>query len=334
MKTVKGYAATGKGLELEEYEYELGDLAPTQVDVSVESCGICHSDISMLKNDWDMSEYPLVPGHEIIGTVEEVGESVTHVSKGDRVGIGWQSGSCMTCEQCMGGDHNLCADSQGTIVGRHGGFADRVRAESAFIVKLPDEVDPISAGPLFCGGVTVFNPIMQMNVQPTDRVAVVGIGGLGHMALQFLSKWGCEVTAISTSPEKEDHAKDLGAHHFINGKDESALKQAANGFDFILSTVNVSLDWGAYINMLRPKGHLHLVGAAPEVKSEVFPLIMAQRSIAGSPVGAPVTIAKMLDFCARHGIAPDIREFAMSDVNTALQTLEEESPAQRLVLKR
>lgn len=334
MKTVKGYAALEKGTKLEEFEYELGELSPTQIDVRVESCGICHSDISMLKNDWGMSDYPIVPGHEVIGIVEEVGELVTNLEKGDRVGIGWQSGACMTCHTCMSGDHNLCDESEDTIVGRHGGFADQIRAESAFAVKLPEGIDPVKAGPLFCGGITVFNPIIQMEVQPTDRVAVVGIGGLGHMALQFLSKWGCEVTAISTSPEKEEEAKKLGAHHFLDGKDEGALEKASGSFDFVLSTVNVSLDWPAYVNMLRKKGHLHLVGAAPEVKSEVFPLIQAQRSIAASPIGSPATISTMLDFCARHKIEPSVREYEMSRVNEALQVLEEESPAQRLVLTR
>lgn len=333
MKTVKGYAAPEAGGRLEAFEYELGDLAPTQVDVKIESCGICHSDLSMLKNDWRMSQYPLIPGHEITGIVDDVGSAVSHLRKGDKVGIGWHSGACMTCPQCLSGDHNLCSEAQGTIVERHGGFADLIRAESSFAVKIPEGIDLSKAGPLFCGGITVFNPILQMNVQPVDRVAVIGIGGLGHLALQFLSKWGCEVTAISTSPDKEEETKKLGAHHFLNATDEGALENARGGFDFILSTVNVSLDWNAYVRMLRPKGGLHLVGAAPEVTSDVMPLIGAQRRISGSPVGAPATIATMLDFCARHGIAPSTREFAMSEVNEALEVLENESPAKRLVLK-
>ena len=332
MKTFKGYAATEAGGKLKEFEYELDELKPSEVDIKVDACGICHSDLSMLGNDWEMSQYPLIPGHEVTGTVEETGGSVNHLKEGDKVGLGWHSGSCMTCPQCLSGDHNLCAKAQGTIVNRHGGFADRVRAESAFAVKVPDGVDLLKAGPLFCGGITVFNPIVQLGIQPTDRVAVVGIGGLGHLALQFLSKWGCEVTAISTSPEKEDDAKNLGAHHFLNAKDESALKKAEGAFDLVLSTVNVKLDWAAYVNMLRPKGKLHLVGAAPEVSAEVFSLIMAQRSISGSPVGSPATIATMLEFCARHGIAPHTQAFAMSEVNDALEILEKESPAKRLIL--
>jgi uncharacterized zinc-type alcohol dehydrogenase-like protein len=334
MTTVSAYALTEQGGQLEVFQYELGDLSPTQVDVKISSCGICHSDLSMMQNDWEMTQYPLVPGHEVVGTVEAVGEAVTHLKPGDTVGVGWTSGSCMSCHQCMSGDHNLCADSQGTIVGRHGGFADRIRAESGWTVKIPTGVDPLSAGPLFCGGITVFNPIVQHNVRPFDRVAVVGIGGLGHIALQFLAKWGCEVTAISTSPSKEEKAKKLGAHHFINGKDGDALKDAAGNFDFVLSTVNVELDWDAYINMLGPKGHLHLVGAAPQVSSGVFPLILGQKTIGGSPIGSPATVSTMLDFCARHQIAPHIRTFEMNKVNEALDVLKNESPAERLVLTR
>jgi alcohol/geraniol dehydrogenase (NADP+) len=334
MTTVSAYALTEPGSPLEEFQYELGDLPPTQVDIKISSCGICHSDLSMMQNDWEMTQYPLVPGHEVVGTVEAVGTAVIHLQPGDTVGVGWTSGSCMSCHQCMSGDHNLCADSQGTIVGRHGGFADRIRAESAWTVKIPTGVEALSAGPLFCGGITVFNPIVQHNVRPFDRVAVVGIGGLGHMALQFLAKWGCEVTAISTNPAKEEKARSLGAHHFLNGRDADALTSTSGNFDFILSTVNVELDWDAYVNMLGPKGHLHLVGAAPRVGSGVFPLILGQKTIGGSPIGSPATVATMLDFCARHQIAPNIRTFEMNKVNEALDVLKNESPAERLVLTR
>lgn len=334
MTTVSAYALTEKGGKLEEFQYELDELSPTQIDVKISSCGICHSDLSMMQNDWKMTKYPLVPGHEVVGKIEAVGSAVTHLKPGDTVGVGWTSGSCMSCHQCMSGDHNLCPDSQGTIVGRHGGFADRIRAESGWTIKIPDGVDNLAAGPLFCGGITVFNPIVQHDVRPYHRVAVVGIGGLGHMALQFLAKWGCEVTAISTSPSKEDAARKLGAHHFLNAKDESALKSAKGSFDFVLSTVNVELNWRAYLNMLAPKGHLHLVGAAPEISTAVMPLIGGQKSIGGSPIGSPATVATMLDFCARHKIAPKIRTFEMSQANEAIEVLKNESPAERLVLTR
>jgi alcohol/geraniol dehydrogenase (NADP+) len=304
------------------------------VIVKVTHCGVCHSDLSMLDNEWGMTEFPFVPGHEVSGTVEQVGSGVRHLKKGDRVGIGWHAGSCQECMQCMSGDHNLCAQGEGTIVGRHGGFADRVKAQAAFAVKIPDGVDPVSAGPLFCGGITVFNPIVQFGVKPTDRVGVIGIGGLGHLAIAFLNKWGCEVTAFSSSPDKEAEAKSMGAHRFMSSKDSDALEKAAGSLDFVISTVNVSLDWEAFINCLKPKGRLHVVGAVLEpIPVGAFSLIMQQRSISGSPVGSPATIATMLDFCARHGITPQTEVFKMSDVNKALDHLRAGKARYRVVLE-
>ena len=203
----KGYAAIEPKGKLKEFEYDLGPLGEGQVDIEVEYCGICHSDLSMLDNEWGFTQYPFVPGHEIVGTVQAVGAYTKGVSVGQRVGLGWYAGSCMTCEWCKSGNHNLCPSAVGTIVGRHGGFADKVRAEAAWVIPLPHSFSAAAAGPLFCGGITVFNPIMQFDIKPTDRVGVVGIGGLGHMALRFLDAWGCEVTAFSSSPEKEGEAR-------------------------------------------------------------------------------------------------------------------------------
>lgn len=188
---------------LTPFEYDPGAMKPDDVEIAVESCGICHSDLSMLNNDWQMTQYPFVPGHEVVGTVVAVGPSVTHLKPGQRVGVGWYSRSCLTCRTCMDGGHNLCAGAEGIIVGRHGGFADRVRVQSAWATPIPDGFDHAAAGPLFCGGITVFNPIVQFGVRPTDRVGVVGIGGLGHLALKFLNKWGCEVTAFSSTAGKD-----------------------------------------------------------------------------------------------------------------------------------
>ncbi len=228
----------------------------------------------MLKNDWGTTQYPLVPGHEVVGKIASVGDAVKKLQVGQPVGLGWNSRSCMTCEWCMSGNHNLCLTAEGTIVGRHGGFADKVRAHHSWVLPLPEGIDPVTAGPLFCGGITVFNPIVQFDVKPTDRVGVIGIGGLGHMALKFLHAWGCDVSAFSSSPDKEAEAKELGANHFINFRDPNALKSVENSFDLILSTVNVDLDWNTYIACLRPKGLLHFVGVvANPVASQVFPLI-------------------------------------------------------------
>ena len=330
---VNAYAAESAGAELKPFEYEYGEIGAEEVDIAVSHCGICHSDLSMLNNDWEISRYPFVPGHEIVGRIEAVGSQVTHLTVGQTVGLGWFAQSCMTCHQCLAGHHNLCPEARGTIVERHGGFADKVRAHKGWVIPLPDGVSTASAGPLFCGGITVFNPIVQNDIRPTDRVGVVGIGGLGHMALGFLRAWGCEVTAFSTSADKEEEARRLGAHHFLNTRDTGALEKKAGYFDMILVTVNVSLPWEAYIGALAPKGKLHMVGAAPSVETAVFPLIIGQRSIGGSPLGSPATIATMLDFAARHQIAPQIEIFPMSQVNAAMEKLHAGKPRYRIVLE-
>ncbi|MFN4852412.1 NAD(P)-dependent alcohol dehydrogenase, partial [Microcystis sp.] len=254
---IRAYAAREKGGKLEPFDYDPGILADEDVEIAVEYCGICHSDLSMLDNDWGLTTYPFVPGHEVVGTIAALGAKVKELNLGQRVGLGWFSRSCSTCETCMSGDQNLCATAEGTIVGRHGGFAEKVRAHHSWLVPLPDQLDAAKAGPLFCGGITVFNPIVQFDIKPTARVGVIGIGGLGHIALKFLKAWGCEVTAFSSSPDKETEAKELGATHFINSRDPEALQSVQNYFDFIISTVNVNLDWGLYIACLRPKGRLH-----------------------------------------------------------------------------
>ncbi|MDJ0564303.1 MAG: NAD(P)-dependent alcohol dehydrogenase, partial [Microcystis sp. M49629_WE12] len=251
---IRAYAAREKGGKLEPFDYDPGILGDEDVEIAVEYCGICHSDLSMLDNDWGLTTYPFVPGHEVVGTIAALGAKVKELKIGQRVGLGWFSRSCSTCETCMSGDQNLCATAEGTIVGRHGGFAEKVRAHHSWLVPLGNQLDAAKAGPLFCGGITVFNPIVQFDIKPTARVGVIGIGGLGHIALKFLKAWGCEVTAFSSSPDKETEAKELGATHFINSRDPEALQSVQNYFDFIISTVNVNLDWGLYIACLRPKG--------------------------------------------------------------------------------
>lgn len=331
---VNGYAATEPGGELKAFEYELGPLGDRQVDIKVEYCAICHSDLSMLDNDWGFTQYPFVPGHEIVGKVDAIGANVKGVTIGQRVGLGWYAGSCMTCEWCMSGNHNLCPSAEATMIGRHGGFADKVRAEAAWVVPLPEQIEAETASPLFCGGSTVFNPIVQLDIKPTDRVGVIGIGGLGHMALRFLDAWGCEVTAFSTSPEKEAEAREFGADHFVNSRDPKALEEIAGSFALILSTVNASLDWNAYIAALRPKGRLHIVGVVLQpVSVEIFPMLAGQKSVSASPVGSPATTAKMLEFAARHRIQPTIETFEFSQVNDAMEKLRNGKPRYRLVLK-
>jgi len=334
MTMIKAYAAHEPGGELKPFEYQPGLLGEEEVEISVEYCGICHSDLSMLDNEWGMTKYPFVPGHEVVGTIAALGNRVTELNLGQRVGLGWFSRSCRVCEWCMSGNQNLCLDAEGTIVGRPGGFADRVRAHYSWVLPLPQGINPGNAGPLFCGGITVFNPIVQFDVKPTDRVGVIGIGGLGHMALRFLQAWGCDVTAFSTSPDKEAEALKLGANHFVNSRNPKALESVKNSFDLILSTVNADLDWDAYIAALRPKGRLHLVGVIPNpLSTQIFPMIAAQKSISASPLGSPVTVARMLDFAARHGIEPITETFSFDQVNEAMEKLRSGKPRYRLVLK-
>ncbi len=331
---IKAYAASEPGGELKPFEYDPGKLGAEEVEIDVEYCGICHSDLSMLDNEWGMTQYPFVPGHEIVGKIVAMGDAVEKLSIGQRVGLGWYSNSCMHCEWCMSGNQNLCLTAEGIIVGRHGGFADKVRGHQNWIVPLPDNIDPAVAGPLFCGGITVFNPIIQLDIKSTDKVGVIGIGGLGHMALHFLNAWGCEVTAFSSSPEKEAEAREMGAHHFVNSRDPEALKAVTNSFDFILSTVNADLDWNTYIAALRPKGKLHFVGVVNNpLSTQLFPLIAGQKSLSASPLGSPTTTATMLDFAARHQIAPITEMYSFDRVNEAMEKLRNGKPRYRLVLK-
>jgi len=330
---VKALVARNPRSKLEPFEFSPGELRPRQVEIDVSSCGICHSDLSMLDNEWGMSQFPLVPGHEVVGKVCAVGGEVRHLKPGQTVGLGWFSGSCMTCPRCMAGDHNLCGSAEQTIVGRYGGFAAKVRANAEWAIPLPDGVDSGSAGPLFCGGITVFNPIVQFAVKPTDRAGVIGIGGLGHLALKFLRAWGCHVTAFTSSDSKRDEAMRLGAHAVVNSRDSGQMKRLSGSLDFILSTVNASLDWEAVIAALAPRGRLHLVGAVLEpIPLSVFSLLGGQKQVSASPLGSPATTAAMLDFCARHRIAPVVERFPMSRANDALDRLRSGKARYRIVL--
>jgi len=330
---IKAYAALEAGGKLEPFDYDPSSLGRNDVEIDIEHCGICHSDLSMLDNEWGITQYPFVPGHEVVGIISAVGDDVTTLELGQRVGLGWQSKYCMTCDSCMDGNHNLCVQSQGTIIGRHGGFADKVRAQATSVVALPENLDIQSAGPLFCGGITVFNPLLQFNIKPTDKVGVIGIGGLGHIALQFLKAWGCEVTAFTSNDSKKNEASKLGAHHTINSCKPEEIEASAAQFDLILSTVNVKLDWNTYVATLRPKGRLHFVGVTLDpLDLGVFPLILGQRSVSASPSGSPANIARMLEFAARHNIRPVIESYRFDQVNEAMERLRNGQAHYRIVL--
>ena len=330
----KAYVAREAGAKLERFEFDPGSLGPDQVEIDVDYCGICYSDLSMLQNHWQMTTYPFVPGHEAAGKIAAIGKDVKHLKVGQQVGLGWFSRSCMICPQCLSGNQHLCGSHEGTIVGRYGAFANKVRCQAVWAVPIPEGVDLAKAGPLFCGGVTVFNPIVQFGVKPTDRVGVIGIGGLGHMAIQFLAKWGCEVTAFTTSEAKKDEARRMGAHKAVDTRNDAEIAKLAGTLDFLICTVNVPLNWDAYIATLAPKGRLHVVGAVTEpIPVGVFSLLVGQKSVSASPVGGPETTAKMLEFCARHKIAPIVEEFPMSKVNEAMAHLEAGKARYRIVLK-
>ncbi len=331
--TIKAWAANAANKPLVPFEYDPGELGADDVEIDVETCGICHSDLSMMNNEWGMTAYPLVPGHEVIGRVSALGSNAKGLKIGQRVGVGWASSSCMHCQPCLGGDQNLCATHSGTIVGRHGGFANKVRAQWPWAIPIPDGIAAKDAGPLLCGGVTVFTPFRVFGIKPTDRVGVVGIGGLGHMALKFARAWGCEVTAFSSTEAKAAEARAFGAHNVVNTRNDDDLKRVAGTLDLLLVTVNVPLNWPAMIGTLRPKGRLHVVGAVLEpIPVAAFPIIMGQNSISGSPNGSPVTSAQMLDFCARHNIAPQTEHFPISQVNDAIQHLLDGKARYRVVL--
>lgn len=330
---IRAWAAHEAGGAFSLTEYEPGPMKPDDVEIAVESCGLCHSDMSLHEDEWGNTKFPLVAGHEVVGRVTKIGETVTHLKVGDQVGVGWFSRSCLTCDPCMHGDHNMCVAAEQIAVGRYGGFAEAVRVQASWANKLPDDLKAEDAGPLFCGGITVFNPIVQFGVRPTDRVGVIGIGGLGHLALQFLNAWGCEVTAFTSTGAKAEEALALGAHRVVNSRDDDALKAEAGRFDFILSTIAADVNWAAYMNALGPRGRLHTVGVPPKpFQLHAFQLIGQQRSLSGSPLGSPATIRQMLDFCARHDISPQVERMPMSRIGEAFERLKSGAPRYRIVL--
>lgn len=332
MPKVAAWVASAPKSKFIKKEIDLGPLGGEEVEVAVEYCGICHSDLSILNNEWGNSKYPAVLGHEIAGQVVAVGPAVKGIKVGQKVGIGWTSSSCMHCRQCMSGNHNFCPESVATIIGHSGGFASRVRAHWAWTMPIPEKLPLADTGPLLCGGITVFNPLATY-IKPTSRVGIVGIGGLGHLAVKFAAAFGCEVTAFTSSESKFKEARDFGAQKVVSSRDSSAIQKLAGTFDLLLVTVNVHLDWSSLISALAPKGRLHFVGVVTEdIPVNIFPLLIAQESISSSPIGPPVAIADMLNFAARHNITPKTEHFPMSQINKAFEHLEAGKARYRIVL--
>lgn len=333
MAQIRGLAAHAAGAELLPYRYEPGELGAQEVEIEISHCGICRSDLHLISNDWGISQYPFIPGHEIVGTVAALGSEVRTLKEGQRVGLGWQSNSCGACEWCMQGLENLCASSEATCVHRNGGYADRVRANARFVIPIPEALDSERVAPLLCAGITVYSPLRTHGINPSSRVGVVGIGGLGHLAIQFARAFGAHVTAFSTSAGKEEEARALGAHSFVNTRENKAMKETAGTQDFILTTVNADQDWATFIQALRPRGTLCFVGVPPSpVAIHAFPVISGMRAITGSPIGSPFGLREMLDVAARHNVQAQTEPFPMAKANEAIEKVKKSKVRYRAVL--
>lgn len=332
MTVIDAWVANEVKGKFSRQQVDLGPLGDEEVEVEVEHCGLCHSDLSVLNNEWGISQYPAVLGHEVIGRVVAVGSAARGIEVGRRVGVGWSAGSCMHCRQCLSGDQHLCPEVQATIVGHRGGFASRMRSHWAWTIPLPESINAAEVGPLLCGGITVFNPL-AMYARPTSRVGIVGIGGLGHMGVKFAAAYGCDVTAFTSSESKFDEAREFGAHHVVSSRDSSAIGKLAGTIDLLIVTVNVPLDWDALVGALAPNGRMHVVGAVLEpIPVAAFQLIVGQKSVSGSPTGAPVEMATMLEFAARHDVRPQTEHLPMSQINDAFERLEAGKVRYRFVL--
>ena len=316
MSTIKSYAAKEAGADLSLWEYDAGELRPEDVEVKVEYCGICHSDLSMIDNEWGMSSYPLVAGHEIIGRVAALGSAAQEkgLKVGQKVGIGWTARSCGHCDACISGNQINCLEGSVPTILNRGGFANKLRADWQWVIPLPESIDLASAGPMLCGGITVFKPLLTHHVTATSRVGVIGIGGLGHIAIKLL--------------------RAMGADRVVNSRDPEALKALAGQFDLIINTVAVDLDWQPYFQALAYGGNFHTVGAVMKpFPVPAFTLIGGDRSISGSATGNPSELRKLMKFAGRSKVAPTTELFPMSQINEALKHVREGKARYRVVLK-
>ncbi len=329
---VKAYATKGPSNRLEPWTYDLTPPGPNEVTVKVRSSGLCHSDLSMMKNAWGMSSYPLVPGHEVVGEVVQLGDQVQHLKKGQQVGVGWQSSACLVCRDCLRGNENLCGHSGGTIVNHHGGFADHLKVDGRFAFPLPEGLDPDHVGPLLCGGLTVYSGLKNAGMTHGKDIGVIGIGGLGHMAVQFAARLGNRVTVFTTTPEKAEFASRLGAHRAVLTSG-GLPKDLTESFDLLLNTVNVGQDWNAYLNLLRSDGVLSFLGVPPEPLSvPLFLLLPKRRRIMASPIGSRAEMTEMLELAQNFGIQPIVEKFPLENINDALAKLEKNELRYRAVL--
>lgn len=328
---VKAYAAKTKGASLENFEYDITEHSSFDCLIEVETCGICHSDIHMIDNDWGISKYPLVPGHEIVGRVIDVGNEVKHLKIGDRVGVGWQAYSCMECEECLHGKENLCEKNIGTIVGRHGGFAKHVQVDGRFAFRIPDSIESHNASPLMCAGITVYSALRYAGMTSGQHIGVIGVGGLGHLALQFANKLGNKVTVFTTSQDKAEFALNLGASEVVlNPTPKDRLKDKLN---IIINTVPADLNWKYFIEQLKTDGTLTFVGVPPKpIQIHVGLLLDQRKRIMASPIGGRAMIVEMLKVAAEHEIFPVTEVFEKEECNEAVEKVRKNTIRYRAVL--
>ncbi|MES2137962.1 MAG: NAD(P)-dependent alcohol dehydrogenase [Pseudomonadota bacterium] len=322
----QAYGIASAKSPVEPVTIERRALRPEDVAIRITHCGICHSDLHMARNDWGMSVYPMVPGHEIVGLVTGVGSSVTKFKVGDRAAVGCLVDSDRTCEHCRAGNEQFCPNWVMTYGGTdlqdgsvtYGGYSDHVVVRQEFVCRVPDKLDMSRAAPLLCAGITTYSPLRKFGVGPGTKVGIAGLGGLGHMGVKLAAAMGAEVTMITTSPEKGQDARELGAQDVLISKDQAALDAAAERFDFILNTIPVTHDVSPYLNLLKPNGVMVVVGAIDILEGvHGGSLAMRNRTIAGSLIGGLAETQEMLDFCAEHGVHPEVEHIGPNEINQA-----------------
>lgn len=330
--TILGYAVKVAGGPLEPFTYQPPKLGPNDVQVSISHCGVCHSDIQAIDDYYTITTFPFVPGHEIVGYVSSVGQAVSNLKEGDRVGIGWQGRSCMECEWCLKGEEQLCMEivNSGTW-NPYGGFSSSVVVDGRFAYPLPEVMPSEVAAVLMCAGITVFTPLRAYAEQNSPKIGIIGVGGLGHLAIQFAHAFGYQVTAISSSPDKKEQALAFGADDFILSDDQTTLAQHEFYYDMLLCTANGKFNWESLLEILKKNGRFVLVGF-PDVSFNSTDLVAHQLTINGSFLGNRSSMKEMLSFSQSHHITPLIETLPMSQVNQAIQRLKENKARYRIVL--
>lgn len=331
MIRTKAYAAQSPTTDLAPWNFERREVGPHDVQFDIQFCGVCHSDLHQIKNDWFPGIFPMVPGHEIVGRVVKVGDHVKKFKVGDLAGTGCLVDSCRTCDNCKEGLEQYClTGSSQTYNGleqdkktpTYGGYSNTIVVNEDFVLHISDKLDLAATAPLLCAGITTYSPLRHWKVGKGHRLAVLGLGGLGHMAVKFGVAFGAEVTVLSTSPEKEADAKKLGAHKFVVTKDAEQVNAVKGYFDFILDTVSAPHDFNMYLSLLRLNGVHICVGVPPQpAPIAAFSLIGARRSVAGSGIGGLPETQEMLDFCAANNIVSDIELIDMKDITTAYERM-------------